>query len=707
MVKNKSLDTLYQKLLNKLQKKVKIDWEAVFDKEKEIFLKKLKSELSEVPVVKGWTKGKPITKTHPNILKIWSKANEDLGIFPENFSAGTPKQCAIFNCPRNPQHPPYIKRIFLVANKGQDCPYCKNSKLCLENSFGYKNQAFLPLWISNENDYTPFHFNVSSSYQAAILCGDCKKEALKHKITNLRDIRYCSNCKNNNRKIGTIKKNKYPKLERLYDDLWMNLLKGNSIDWEKVTKQEEKILTEEILSSNFKKLKKIKLKFTPISESHPKLIKEQWHTEINDLLGLKPDDIPAGSSQFAVFFCGRKDLNHPPHLSSIANKVYHSQGCPFCTSNKVCLTNSLAFNSPNIALTWNNELNNKGINPFKITPGGSKYKYYWYCPECNNDKWYTTPNDRKKYNSCNKCRKGYSTSFPEHAIYFYLRRLFKNCENRALLDGFEIDVLLQSYSVGIEYNGEYFHHNKKKADAHKLRAMEGKIDLLIIKESDKKIFHNSKRQFVHKVSKGYGSKEYFNTLEECIKKCIHYILKKNHNITRVGEFDIDIKRDQYIIQKEISHKLDNHIFQTHPCLKSHWDFERNNKNGIKPESYTFGSNKFAYWKCECGETYKRYIKTMSYSNKIIGCDDCRKKYFAKKIGSYQSTISTVEKKDNITQTHPQIKYMWDYELNGEIKPEYFRRGSAKEVYMKINGETKYIKIHNAIKIIEKSSNKLI
>jgi Probable Zinc-ribbon domain len=698
---DKSLDTLYQILLNDLQRGVKVDWEAVFNKEKGIILEALMHELREVPVVRGRTKGKPITKTHSNILKIWSWANEELGIFPENFSAGNPTQCAIFNCPRNPKHPPYIKKIFLVANKDQDCPYCTNSKLCLENSFGYKNQDFLPLWVLSENSLTPFHLNVSSAYKATILCGDCKQEPLLHKISNLRNIRYCSNCKINNRKKSIVKKFKYPRLEQFYDSLWRNFSEGNNINWKFVIEKEEELIIEEILS-DFKKLKKIKLNFSPISESHPKLINEQWHTKLNEGLGIIPEEVSAGSSQYAFFLCGIKDSNHPPHFSSIANKAYHNQGCPFCTSNKVCLTNSLGFINPDIALTWNNELN-EGMNPFKITPGGSKVKYYWHCPECNNDKWYTSSNERKKYCSCNECRKGYSTSFPQHAIYFYLRQLFMNCENRAIMDGYEIDILLLLYSVGIEYNGEYYHRNKKKEDAIKRKALKDKIDLLIIKESDKKRFHNSKRQFVHKTTKGYGSKEYFSTLEECIKKCIHYILEKNHEISLKGDLDINIKRDQYIIQKEISFIVDNNIFQTHSYLKNHWNFEENNKIGLKPEAYTFGSNKPVYWKCiSCGKEYERPIKTMCASDNIIGCDECVNTHHAKRLGSYQSSIRKVIKKDNILQTHPIIKEMWDYELNKELIPEYYRRGSSEKVYMKIKGKTRHITIYNAIKIIEKS-----
>lgn len=700
MTNNQSRNSLYQELLNNFQKGVKVDWEAVFNKEKEIILEELKSELRGLPVVKGWTKGKPLTETHQKILNIWAEANEELGIFPENYSAGTPTQCAIFYCPRNPKHPPYSKRIFLIANKDQDCPYCTNSRLCLENSFGYKKQDFLTLWVSNENTYTPFHLNVSSPYEATILCGDCKRESLKHKISNLRNVRYCSDCKNKNRKKSEVKKIEYMSLEQFYDDLWRSFSNGNSVNWENVIGKEEEIIDQEILSS-YKKLKKIKLLFTPVSVSHPKLIKEQWNTKLNNILGIKSNEISAGSSQHVAFLCTKKNLNHPPHLSIIANKAYHQQGCPYCTGNRVCLTNSLGFTNPDIALTWNNELN-KGMNPFKITPGGAKVKYYWHCPECKNDRWYTSPNERKKYYSCNECRKGYSTSFPQHAIYFYLRQLFKDCENRALLDGFEIDVLLQSYSVGIEYNGEYFHRNKEKEDANKRNALK-EIDLLIIKESDKKRYYNSKRQFVHKTTKGYGSKEYFSTLEESIKKCINYIYEKNPDLKDNVEIEIDLKRDQYFIQKEISHKVENHIFQTHPYLKNHWHFDKNCEIGLKPETYTFGSKKPVYWKCNrCGDEYERPIKTMCSSENIIGCEKCVKKHHATRFGSYQSRIRKVVKQDNITQTHPLIKDMWEYKLNGDLKPEYFRRGSAEKVYIKMNGEIRHITIYNAIKTIEKS-----
>ncbi len=52
------------------------------------------------------------------------------------------------------------------------------------------------------------------------------------------------------------------------------------------------------------------------------------------------------------------------------------------------------------------------------------------------------------------------TSFPEQGIFFYMNKRYVT-ENRYLFHNHEIDVFIPSLSVGIEYDGEYYHSSKQ------------------------------------------------------------------------------------------------------------------------------------------------------------------------------------------------------------------------------------------------------
>lgn len=59
------------------------------------------------------------------------------------------------------------------------------------------------------------------------------------------------------------------------------------------------------------------------------------------------------------------------------------------------------------------------------------------------------------------------TSFPEQAIYYYLKQAFPDTLNRYILDKREIDIFIPSKNIGIEYNGYYSHKEKAEKDIRK------------------------------------------------------------------------------------------------------------------------------------------------------------------------------------------------------------------------------------------------
>ena len=59
------------------------------------------------------------------------------------------------------------------------------------------------------------------------------------------------------------------------------------------------------------------------------------------------------------------------------------------------------------------------------------------------------------------------TSYPEQVILYYVRKLFPLTQNRFNDLGFELDIYIPNYNIGIEYDGVAWHKSKKENDNKK------------------------------------------------------------------------------------------------------------------------------------------------------------------------------------------------------------------------------------------------
>lgn len=105
----------------------------------------------------------------------------------------------------------------------------------------------------------------------------------------------------------------------------------------------------------------------------------------------------------------------------------------------------------------------------------------------------------------------------------------------------------------------------------------------------------------------------------------------------------------------------NDICTTHPHLLQEWNFE---KNDIKPEMLTHGSNKKIWWKCQLGHSWKAAV-----------CDRVR--------GSncpYCAGVKAWQGYNDLLTKYPQIAQQWDYEKNLNLTPLEVSANSNKKVW---------------------------
>ena len=117
-------------------------------------------------------------------------------------------------------------------------------------------------------------------------------------------------------------------------------------------------------------------------------IAELWHPTKNG--SLTPREIVAGSNKRFWFKCPNgSDHEWQPKLT---NLVTLNRGCPFCSNNRVSVTNSLSNLFPEIANQWH-PMKNGDLKPDKIVSGLAN-PVWWKCPKGPDHEWRQSPSVR-------------------------------------------------------------------------------------------------------------------------------------------------------------------------------------------------------------------------------------------------------------------------------------------------------------------------
>ena len=114
----------------------------------------------------------------------------------------------------------------------------------------------------------------------------------------------------------------------------------------------------------------------------------------------------------------------------------------------------------------------------------------------------------------------------------------------------------------------------------------------------------------------------------------------------------------------------NDLGTLYPELLEEWDYEAN--VDIKPEQFVVGSAKVVNWICsQCGHKWPASIRNRTQRKE--GCPICASKKRAK---ARRDTI--LKKKGGIKD--PLLLKEWNYEKNGDLRPEQFTEGSGDYVH---------------------------
>lgn len=428
--------------------------------------------------------------------------------------------------------------------------------------------------------------------------------------------------------------------------------------------------------------------------------------------------ITVGSGKKIWFMCP----NGHSYQTTLNSRINNGTGCGIC-SHKVFRKgeNDLLTTHPDIAKEWDYAKNK--VKPDEVMAGSIK-KYWFICPKGHS--YSISLANRKKGQGCPKCNVEKHTSFPEKAITFYLKKIFKEVEesyHNSFLGTKEIDVYLPELKFGVEYDGVAWHKNYKRDLDKDKECSKNDITLLRIREIGCKEYNsNSIKKYiaVHSIqelndaiififdclNKKYklhlkvdvdvdrdrikimelmNLTEKNNSIEKyCPEICKYWDYEKNGRITPDQISHSSVKK--IFLKCSKGHEWEscahnfynapycpicsgfmtlkgyNDLFTTNPELKSQWS--PNNK--IDPTTIRKGSNKKALWLCEkCGYEYDMVIQDKALGRQCPYCTNSRIK-----IGY-----------NDLKTTNPELIKEWDYDKN-KIKPEEVMKGSNKKIWWK-------------------------
>lgn len=390
------------------------------------------------------------------------------------------------------------------------------------------------------------------------------------------------------------------------------------------------------------------------ADNFPERAKD-WDYEKNG--ELLPTQVTAGSNIEVYWKCHVCGKEWKSTVVSHAKAKFSCRKCAYRDRSLKRYGDKLLIEThPQLADEWDYEKNGE-LTPYNITANLHK-RVNWVCHKGHH--WPAYVNVRARLNiGCPHCKKEWGTSFPEQAIYFYLRKV-TNVQNRYIFKKQEIDIYLgdKEWNTAIEYDGAYYHSSSNSQNREKKKNQilaDNGIRLIRIKEGDN-----------NNVSDGIIYVKYQND-HNYLKWVINEILKLCDKEEYIEQLDIDIERDRnQIYALYIQSEKENSIVARAPEVAKQWDYEKN--GDIKPEYVSCTSHKKFYWRCEKGHSWEAEVNSrfMGY-----GCKYC-------------AGIVLVPGENDLLSQNPELAKEWDYERNGDLTPDRITVNNNKKVWWVCN-----------------------
>ena len=628
---------------------------------------------------------------YPELLNDWDwNTNNALGLDPKNLSCGSNQRvswiCHI--CGHK-----WTTMIIKRTSRGQGCPTCGKEKLRKKQEEFYKNKiselgSFADIhpellcdWDYMMNTSSPNEFLATSNKSVFWICSKCGHH-WKASIASRSKGSGCKKCA-----VEVSKKT-----------LLDNLIKQNG----------------------------------SLMDNNPELAKE-WHPTKNG--DLTPEQVMINTNKAVWWLC---HICGYEWKTSVSNRTM-GHGCHRCAAQQQRLAratpilgvNDLASQCPDLASEWHPTKNGE-LTPKDVTRSANKK--VWWLGKCGHE-WEAIVGSRYLGRGCPICRKEFKVSYPEKAIYYYLHKYLSPIsviENYTAdwLKGKELDIFIPELKFAIEYDGENWHTDIDADKEKDTICKKNNINLLRIRESKLPNLDTSTVYFI----KGSSDRD-----DELIK-AINYVFKYISNKYKLDiSYKIDLNNDRIEIYSLMDFSKKNKSLKNlYPEIANEWHPTKNGR--ITPEYVSAHSHRKYWWLCPHNHEYDMSVKDRvgkqlncpicSGHRVLKGFNDLKTKrpeiaiewhptlniditpsdvmeYSNKKVWwlcpqghSYQYTIAHRTKNsrncpicsgrqlckgiNDLVTVNGNIASEWNYQKNGDLRPDQFTPISHKRVWWKCN-----------------------
>ncbi|MBV6682336.1 hypothetical protein KV679_01380 [Bacillus sp. JRC01] len=322
----------------------------------------------------------------------------------------------------------------------------------------------------------------------------------------------------------------------------------------------------------------------------------------------------------------------------------------------------IAEERPELIEEWHPLRNNENT-PVNVRAGSDKI-IFWSCKVCKHV-WSTQAKSRAiKKTGCPKCHERYNVGFPELAIYFYIKQLFKDAKLNASIEEFNsyksVDIYIPSLNLVIEYDGGHTHRERIVIDKKKselliekgyrlIRVRDNGLPPLNIKGVQEYLYERSANTSIGNMIKHLLCMvdEQFIGLTDDIDKLKNMVNVDIDNIPILAQIPPIIEKDN--------------LLEKCPEIVELWDYEKNYP--LRPEHFKQFSNFKAWFICK-----QQHVTLAQIGSKAKGhgCKVCH------------GQVATEEY--NLELLFPKVAKEWNFEKNDFNSPDTYLPFSNQLVY---------------------------
>ena len=591
-------------------------------------------------------------KDNKELMKQWDyEKNKDLDL--DRLTIGSSK-IAWWKCEKGHSYDATIKSKTIGKLK---CPICYNRRVLKGyNDLATTNPELLSEWDYTKNTISPDEITAGAEKMIWWICP--KKHSYQSYAFNRKKGVGCPICDGKKVLVGyNDLSTTNPKIAKEWDykkngnlkptditegsttNVWWICEKGHSYD---ARVKDRKHGLNCPFCSNKKVLVGFNDLYTYCINNHLEEIIEEFDTDKNKF---SMKDVTAGSDKETWWKCKK---GHS-YQSSPSRRVLRGSGCGICSHNILVKgENDLLTTHPDIAKEWDYEKNKVG--PDEVMAGSNIDKYWFICPKGHSYK--TTVLGRKRGTDCPQCNIEKHTSFPERAIFYYMKQYIdevKDSYHNPIIGRKEIDIYLPKYNFGIEYDGKAWHKEYNRDIEKDEICFKNGIELLRVREYGcYKYDSNSIKTYVT----AYDMDELNNAI-----LFIFDYLNKKFKLKIKPDIDVDRDRMKILELMNLSEK-ENSLANYCHNIEEYWDYE---KNGIiKPEQISHASEKKIHLKCSKGHSW-----TAKAGDFVLRpyCPYCN----GRKVWPGFNDLFT---------TNPELKLLWS--KNNTLDPTTIKKGSNRK-----------------------------